>query len=383
MQQIDNSVLYEITGIKSDFEFQDCVLGLVNSATPRTLTFLDEERFIEPCLKNHNIEVILIEEELQARVKSHNLRIIPVNDARFNFWILYNYMATKNKNNWPSVISEGVSIHPSAFVSDLNVKIGRGTRINANATVHADVEVGENCVIHSGVVIGAEGFEFKKTRKGMLTVLHDGKVVIGNEVHIFPNSCITKGFHFQNTIIGDETKINNLVLVSHGVQIGRRCLITSNVTIAGSSSIGDDVWVSPSVTINNGINIATGAKIGIGAVVSADVLENQNILTKTVQSTIELSNISLSYERKAKNKSGSDIDFKVVEIAKKVFPLSDDITVDSVKDEILGWDSLGTLTFIFELQEFFGVKIPEQMMPSIDSINDIVKIIKNEGLLNE
>ena len=77
--------------------------------------------------------------------------------------------------------------------------------------------IGENCIIRAGAIIGASGFEHKRTSKGILSVMHDGRVRIANEVEIGADTNIAKGFYGRDTIIGDQTKIDALVHVAHAV----------------------------------------------------------------------------------------------------------------------------------------------------------------------
>ena len=105
-----------------------------------------------------------------------------------------------------------------------------------------------------------------------MPVFHIGKVVIGKNVEIRANACIDKGlFAYRNTIVGDNTKVNTLAMIGHGVQIGNSCFIHTCASISGSSTIGDNVWVSPNAAIINGTVVGDNAIIGIGAVVIRNV----------------------------------------------------------------------------------------------------------------
>jgi UDP-3-O-[3-hydroxymyristoyl] glucosamine N-acyltransferase len=120
-------------------------------------------------------------------------------------------------------------------------------------------------------MIGVQGFEHKRTSQGLLSVVHDGLVCIGEEVEIGANNTIAKGLMGRDTTVGDWTKTDCLVHIAHCVQIGQRCLIPASAMIAGSVTIGDDVWIGPNSTISSQVRIENQAVITLGAVVVRDV----------------------------------------------------------------------------------------------------------------
>lgn len=116
------------------------------------------------------------------------------------------------------------------------------------------------------VVIGGEGFGFYKGQR----VPHIGGVTIGQDVEIGSGTCIDRGT-LGDTIIGDRTKIDNLVHLAHNCVIGKDCMIVAHATICGSVIIEDGVWVGAGATILQKLRIGKGAVIGAGAVVTKDV----------------------------------------------------------------------------------------------------------------
>ena len=121
------------------------------------------------------------------------------------------------------------------------------------------------------VVIGGSGFGFVKDEDGTwLEIPHVGGVVIGNNVRIGSNCCIDRGT-IEDTVIGDGTKIDNLVHIAHNCKIGKNCIICAGVTFCGSVTVEDDVWLAPGTLIKEGVTIGKGAKTGLGAVVVKDV----------------------------------------------------------------------------------------------------------------
>jgi len=273
--EIINNWLIDHKFIETDLESKFQTLGLVNSINPETLTFIDDPKFVNEVSKNANITGCFVTKEIFENFCSDlNSNVVFVSeDPRYDFYSLLNYLGKKVKalSNKKTIIGENTKINPTAFISESNVIIGSNCLIDANVSILDDVIIGDNVVISAGSVIGCEGFEHKRTSKGILSVMHDGLVIIGNDIVIGALNSIAKGFHYRNTMIGDETKTDSLVHIAHGVQIGKRCFLPASGMIAGSSTIGDDVWIGPNSSISSQIKIGNEAFITIGSVVTRDI----------------------------------------------------------------------------------------------------------------
>ena len=135
------------------------------------------------------------------------------------------------------IIKDNVSIGPNSVI-DSRSTIGKNTKIFSNIHLYQDSIIGSDCIIHSGVVIGADGYGFISLEDDHIKIPQLGKVVIGNNVEIGANSTIDCGT-IGDTMIGDMCKLDNGVQIGHNVSIGRGCLLTAHVTIAGSTKIGE------------------------------------------------------------------------------------------------------------------------------------------------
>jgi UDP-3-O-[3-hydroxymyristoyl] glucosamine N-acyltransferase len=158
-----------------------------------------------------------------------------------------------------AVIEENVQIHSGVY-------IGRNCRIGKNAVIHPNVvienaTIGDDCVVHSGASIGKDGFGFTRQNGKNIFIPHAGRVIIGNRVWIGANSCIDRGM-LTDTMIGDGTKIDNLVQIAHGVIVGRECFMAAGVGIAGGVVIGDRVLLGGQVGIPNGRKIGDDVELG-------------------------------------------------------------------------------------------------------------------------
>lgn len=152
-----------------------------------------------------------------------------------------------------------------------NVKIGDHTHIHSHVTIQDDITIGCDCVIHSGVVIGTDGFGYEQDSDGIFfKIPHIGGVLIEDGVEIGSNSCIARGV-LSNTVIKKNTKIGNLTHISHNVIIGENTMITHLAHIGGSLTIGDNCWIGPGAVYKQGLTIGNNSLTGLGAVVIRDV----------------------------------------------------------------------------------------------------------------
>ncbi|WP_269623025.1 UDP-3-O-(3-hydroxymyristoyl)glucosamine N-acyltransferase [Prochlorococcus marinus] len=168
-------------------------------------------------------------------------------------------------------INSEVIIHPGVVIYN-DVTIGSGSELHSNCVLHPHTNIGKNCVIHSHAVIGSEGFGFIPTRKGWRKMPQTGKVIIQNNVEIGCGTTVDRPA-VGETVIGAGTKIDNLVQIGHGVEIGKNCAMAAQVGIAGGAKIGDGVILAGQVGVGNrvnvGANVIASSKCGIHADIEA------------------------------------------------------------------------------------------------------------------
>ncbi len=178
------------------------------------------------------------------------------------------------------VIEPGAIIGPQAHIGrgsriaagaviGYRVHIGRNTYIGANATVlHA--LVGDRVVLHAGASIGQDGFGFAMGRDGHIKVPQIGRVIIQDDVEIGANTSIDRGA-LKDTIIGEGSKIDNLVQIGHNVIIGRHCVIVGQVGIAGSAELGDYVVMGGHSGVVGHMKVGAGVQIAGSSHVNEDI----------------------------------------------------------------------------------------------------------------
>lgn len=169
-------------------------------------------------------------------------------------------------------IYRDVYIGPHTFIGEC--EIGEGTIIYGNVHIYSGTKIGKRVVIHAGTVIGADGFGYERLQNGEFKKMpHFGGVLIGDDVEIGSNTSIDRNI-FGDTVIGEGTKIDNLVHIAHNVKIGKHCSIIAQAMIGGSVEIGDYSRIAPSACVRDGVRIGHHATVGLGAVVTKDIPDN-------------------------------------------------------------------------------------------------------------
>lgn len=166
-------------------------------------------------------------------------------------------------------LGEGVRIDDYVVIDD-DVTIGAQTHIYPHVTLYPGTEIGARCRVHSGARIGSDGFGYVFQKGVHSKIPHVGRCIIGNDVEIGANTTIDRG-SIDDTVIGDGTKIDNLVQVGHNVRIGKLCLLMAQVGVAGSAHIGDGVILAGQAGIGGHVDVGSGARIAGQAGVFGDV----------------------------------------------------------------------------------------------------------------
>jgi UDP-3-O-[3-hydroxymyristoyl] glucosamine N-acyltransferase len=183
-------------------------------------------------------------------------------------------------------LEDGVTIEPGAVIGP-RAEIGSGTVIAATAVIGAEVRVGRDCaigagasisnaligdrvIVHPGCRIGQDGFGYVMGGKGHVKIPQVGRVIIQDDVEIGAGSTVDRGA-IRDTVIGEGTKIDNLVQVGHNVSIGRHCVLVAQTGISGSSTLEDFVVLGARVGLNNAVTIGEGAQIAATSIVHGDV----------------------------------------------------------------------------------------------------------------
>ncbi|MGA0607116.1 UDP-3-O-(3-hydroxymyristoyl)glucosamine N-acyltransferase [Phenylobacterium sp. VNQ135] len=183
-------------------------------------------------------------------------------------------------------VEEG-AVLAAGVVLGAGVKVGRGTRIGANTVIGPGVAIGRDCEIAANVTIGFSligdrvrilagarigepGFGATAGPKGLIDVPQLGRVIIQDGVTIGANTTIDRGA-FDDTVIGENTKIDNLVQIAHNVRVGRNCVMAAHTGISGSVVIGEGAQFGGRAGVADHVTIGPGARVGAAAGVMKDI----------------------------------------------------------------------------------------------------------------
>ena len=187
----------------------------------------------------------------------------------------------------PSAIREqGVTLAPGVVVGP-GVRIGADTSIGAGAVIGPGVSIGRGCrigprvvvgfallgdgvALHAGAVIGEAGFGATAGDAGVIDIPQLGRVILQDNVTIGANSCVDRGA-WDDTVVGENTKVDNLVHIAHNTRVGRNCVMAAYVGISGSVTIGDGASFGGRAGVADHVNIGAGAIVGAAAGVMRDV----------------------------------------------------------------------------------------------------------------
>ena len=245
-----------------------------------SLSFIDNPSYIKK-YKNTKCAALIVNNNFKIDSNS-KVSLIKVDNPRFGLLKAINLLYPNNKSKKSinsssvihknSIIGKNLSIGHHSIISE-NVTIGDNVIIGNNVSIEKDTIVGSQTIIQSGSVIGSDGFGTVRNKNKNFNMPHIGKVILGEDIWIGSNTTIDKG-SLGDTIIGDNTKIDNLIQIAHNVEIGKGCLIASGTAIAGTTIIGDNVSIGGQVGIVGHLNIGNNCLIGAQSLVTKSFSDN-------------------------------------------------------------------------------------------------------------
>ncbi len=268
----------------------------LSDATAHDLSFLDNRKYIEK-LKETAAGACLVRPAHASHVPTGTVPLLTPDPYRGfakglrlfypgALWVEVAHEGSSNLIDPTAKLEDGVVLEPGVIIGE-EVHIGRGTRIAAGAVIGRRVSIGRNChvgplasithslvgdrvVMHAGVRIGQDGFGYAMGPNGHLRVPQIGRVVIQDDVEIGANTTIDRGA-LKDTVIGEGTKIDNLVQIGHNVVVGRHCVIVAHTGISGSTELGDFVVMGGQSGTVGHIKVGSGAQVAGASHPSKDV----------------------------------------------------------------------------------------------------------------
>lgn len=267
-------------------------------ATAEDVTFCVNNRALDAVLRATGAGAVLVHPEMRAAVPETAVAV--VSDDPMAAWArvaaLFHPAPPVTPGIHPAaIVAATARVHPTAEVGPLAVigesavigprcrigvqaVIGDGVIIGSDARVGTHVSVshallGDRVCLYPGVRIGQDGFGFAMTPGGFLTVPQLGRVVIEDDVEIGANTTVDRGA-LEDTVIGAGTRVDNLVQIAHNCRIGRSCVLTAQVGLAGSVILEDFVVLGGQAGVAGHIRVARGARIGAKAGVMANITQH-------------------------------------------------------------------------------------------------------------
>ncbi len=268
-------------------------------AKKNDISFFDSSKYIS-FASNTECGVCITTEDLQKHLPNKTQKVI-VKNVLFELAKVLTKLYLNADVDYPDLSLKKPNKNKHKFVKfgntvliGKNVKIGKNTIIGANSVLEHDVLIGKDCVIGSGVIIknsiigervvlqdkcmiGQKGFGFIPLKGKNIKFPHIGKVLIKNDVEIATGCTIDRG-SVDDTVIGNNTYLDNQVHIAHNVQIGSNCMIAGQVGFAGSTKVGNNVSIGGQAGISGHLKIGNNVKIGGGSGVVKDISDNQIVM---------------------------------------------------------------------------------------------------------
>ena len=259
------------------------------TAGPEAVAFLGDRRFLSALSGSSAGCVIVPDAALEAAPKAAAVIVSGEPQASWAgaSLLFHRPVMLDQPADVADVVEDGSVRLAPGVVLGIGARIGRGSQIGANTVIGPGVQIGRDCVISSnvsiglalvgdrvrvlsGARIGEPGFGAAASRTGPVDVPQLGRVILQDGVSVGANTCIDRGA-YDDTVIGENTKIDNLVMIAHNCVISRNCLMAANTGISGSVTVGDNVIFGGKAGIGDHIRIGEGARVAAGAGVLADI----------------------------------------------------------------------------------------------------------------
>lgn len=279
-------------------------LSSLDSAEPGSLVFVENRKFAK-ALRDSAAIAVFCPEDVVSKVPE-NIAVLVTASPHRDFAMIGRILFPSSARPTPWFGEYGISpqafIHPEAKLEEgvtveagavigKGAEIGSGTLISSTAVIGENCRIGRDCYIaptvsvqyafignhvhlYPGVRVGQDGFGYVGGPSGVEKIPQLGRVIIQDDVEIGANTTVDRGA-LKDTIIGEGTKIDNLVQIAHNVQIGRYCLIAAHCGIAGSATIGDMTQLGGSVGLADHVTIGSRVQIAAASGVMNDIPDGE------------------------------------------------------------------------------------------------------------
>lgn len=254
-------------------------LAPLESAGPQHLSFLSHPKY-QKQLAASQAACVIVSPQMRDAAQVRGACIVADQPYLYFARVTQLWKKSLAKTTTPlvhasAVIDPGAFVHPSARIGALSVvergaRIGANTELKSRVTISEDCVIGDRCLLHSGVVIGADGFGFAPNAGAWEKIEQLAAVRIGNDVEIGANTCIDRGA-LQDTVIDDGVKLDNLIQIGHNVRVGKHTAMAGCAGVAGSASIGEHCTIGGGAIVLGHLEVADHVNISAASVVTRSI----------------------------------------------------------------------------------------------------------------
>ncbi|MNX21961.1 UDP-3-O-acylglucosamine N-acyltransferase [compost metagenome] len=254
-------------------------LAPLQNAQPDALSFLSHPKYQQELAASKAACVIVSPAMREAAAARGAYIVTP--DPYYYFARLTQLWKAHHARPEADRIHPSAVIHPEAQIDatarigalcvvERGARIGAGTVLKSRVTVSEDCTIGERCLLHPGVVIGADGFGLAPHQGAWVKIEQLGAVRIGNDVEIGANTCIDRGA-LDDTVIEDGVKLDNLIQIGHNVRVGKHTAMAGCVGVAGSATIGAHCTFGGGAIVLGHLTVADGVHVSAATVVTRSI----------------------------------------------------------------------------------------------------------------
>ena len=256
----------------------------IEEGKPGAISFLSNPKYTHYIYDTES-SVVLVDEsvKLEKPVKATLIRVKNAYESVAKLLQIYASMLPKKTGIDPlafvspsAKVGKNTWVGPFAYVGD-NVVIGENCQVNPHVTIYHDCRIGNNVILHSGSVIGADGFGFAPTPDGYDKIPQLGIVTIEDNVEIGANTCIDRST-MGSTYVRKGVKLDNLVQIAHNTDIGENTVMSAQVGVAGSTKVGQWCMFGGQVGIAGHITIGNKVLLGAQSGVPSSLKDNQTLI---------------------------------------------------------------------------------------------------------
>ena len=254
-------------------------LAPLQNAQPDALSFLSHPKYQQE-LAASKAACVIVSPAMQEAAAARGAFIVTP-DPYLYFARLTQLWKSRHARPEADLIHPSAVIHPEAQVDatarigalcvvERGARIGAGTVLKSRVTVSEDCTIGDRCLLHPGVVIGADGFGLALHQGAWVKIEQLGAVRIGNDVEIGANTCIDRGA-LDDTVIEDGVKLDNLIQIGHNVRVGKNTAMAGCVGVAGSATIGANCTFGGGAIVLGHLTVADGVHVSAATTVTRSI----------------------------------------------------------------------------------------------------------------